>query len=122
MREHRRLACWALALNGAWEVAQLPLNTCPPTPRTVLRAALGDALLTVAVAVPAAWTGRRSPAVLVAGLAGAALGIERNALARGRWAYRPAMPTARGVGLVPLVQLPLLGLTAAGLVRRRARR
>jgi hypothetical protein len=88
----------------------------------VLRAALGDALLTVAVALPAAHAGRRSPAVLAAGLAGAALGIERCALARGRWAYRPAMPTVGGVGLVPLVQLPLLGLTAAGLARLRARR
>jgi len=102
-----------------WEVAQLPLNTCPPTPRTVLRAALGDALLTVAVAVPAARTGRGSPALLVAGLAAAALGIERGALARGRWNYRPAMPTVGGVGLVPLVQLPLLGLTATRLARRR---
>lgn len=72
--------------------------------------------------MPAARAGRRSPAVLVAGLAGAALGIERNALARGRWAYRPAMPTVGGVGLVPLVQLPLLGLTAARLARRHARR
>lgn len=103
-------------------MAQLPLNTCPPTPRTLLRASLGDALLTVAVAVPAARAGRRSPAVLAAGLAGGALGIELNALARGRWAYRPTMPTVGGVGLVPLVQLPLLGLIAAALARRRATR
>lgn len=98
------------------------MNTCPPTPRTLLRASLGDALLTVAVAVPAARAGRRSPAVLAAGLAGGALGIERHALARGRWAYRPTMPTVGGVGLVPLVQLPLLGLIAAALARRRATR
>ena len=88
----------------------------------MLRAALGDALLTVAVALPAAHAGRAAQAVLAGGLAAGALGIERCALARGRWAYRPAMPMVGGVGLVPLVQLPLLGLTAAGLARLRARR
>lgn len=88
----------------------------------MLRASLGDALLTVAVAVAAARAGRPSPAVLAAGLAGVALGIERHAATRARWGYRPAMPTLGGVGLLPLVQLPLLGVTAAGLARRRAKR
>ncbi|MDQ3769071.1 MAG: hypothetical protein M3370_06285 [Actinomycetota bacterium] len=124
--EHRRLACWALALNLVWEVAQSPMNTCPAEARTWLRAAGGDAALTVVAAQLAATVARRSPTarwtLLAAGLGAVALAMERHALARGRWAYRPVMPTVGGVGLVPLVQLPLLGLTAARLARRRARR
>lgn len=121
--EHRRLACWALALNLVWEVAQSPLNTCPAAPRTWLCAAAGDAARIVVAARLAAAGGRRSAAarwtVLAGGLGGCALAMERHALSRRRWAYAPAMPTLGGVGLVPLVQLPLLGLTAAVLARRR---
>ena len=124
--EHRRLACWALALNLVWEAGQSPLNTCPAAPRTWLRAAGGDAALTVVAAQLAAAGARRSPTarwiLTGAGLGAIALAVERHALAHGRWDYGPAMPTVGGVGLVPLVQLPLLGLTAAGLARRRATR
>jgi len=119
MRERGRLAGWAFALNLGWEVAQTPLNTCPPDPRTWLRAAAGDAALTL---VAAGLITRRLP--LAVGLTATALAIEAHALASGRWSYRPAMPMIGGFGLLPLVQLPLLGVTATGLARRepRARR
>lgn len=119
MGERGRVAGWALALNLAWEVAQAPLNTCPAAPRTWMRAAAGDAALTIVVAE---LTARRVH--LAAGLTATALAIEAHALARGRWTYRPAMPTVGRVGLLPLAQLPLLGVTATVLARqeRRARR
>lgn len=120
------MAFWALVLNLGWELAQSPLNTCPARPRTWLRAASVDALLTVAAGQFAAAGGRRSTATrwsaLVAGLAATALAVELHALASGRWAYTAAMPTIGGVGIVPLVQLPALGATSHALARRRARR
>ncbi|MEK7499252.1 MAG: hypothetical protein AAB649_01460, partial [Patescibacteria group bacterium] len=37
-----------------------------------------------------------------------AIFIEQRALMEGRWEYLPAMPIVAGMGLSPLVQLPLL--------------
>lgn len=113
MDDRGRLAAWALALNLGWEVAQAPLNTCPAVPRTWMRAAAGDAALTIVVAE---LTARRVH--LAAGLTAIALVIEMHALTCGRWAYHAAMPTFGRVGLLPLAQLPLLGVTATVLARR----
>ncbi len=49
-----------------------------------------------------------------------AVAVEREALAMGRWSYAEAMPTLGGIGLTPLVQLPLLGALGVLIARRTA--
>lgn len=49
---------------------------------------------------------------------GVAIFIEQRALAEGRWAYLPTMPLVFGMGLSPLIQLPLLAIVTYELVRK----
>ncbi len=49
---------------------------------------------------------------------GVAIFIEQRAFAEGRWAYLPTMPLVSGMGLSPLIQLPLLAIVTYEIVRR----
>jgi hypothetical protein len=109
------------ALAG-WEVAQMPLYAISHPLLGCLRAAVTDTGLTVAALVIARRAGARDSRAFWLTLIGllllAAAVIEAAALASGRWAYSPAMPTLGGVGLVPLMQLPLLAGLAVLLAGR----
>jgi hypothetical protein len=112
----------ALAANGAWELTQRPLYAVDPSVLRCLSAAVVDAAYTVGAVLGAALVARRRPRaflpVVVAALAVAAAGIESWARNTDRWAYADAMPTVAGLGLSPLVQLPLLGAPSAWAGRR----
>ena len=93
-----------------------------------LAASLGDLLIAAAAYALAALVFRRpawalrpgwwAPAALwlAAGLAVTVL-IERWAVATGRWAYGPAMPTLLGVGLLPVLQWIIVPASTLGIVR-----
>lgn len=112
----------ALVANGAWELTQRPLYAVDPSVLRCLSAAVADAAYTVAAVVGAALVAQRHPRaflpVVVAALAVAAAGIESWARNTDRWTYADAMPTVAGLGLSPLVQLPLLGALSAWAGRR----
>lgn len=116
----------AFTLNWLWEMAQMPaygeLARLPWRTTAVVctTATLGDVLITLALygvgALAAAdlrwgmerrWNVYATLALLGAGTAAA---IEWRALATGRWSYADGMPIAPvlGVGVLPLLQLPLL--------------
>jgi len=112
----------AFALNFGWEMAQMPLYATRMSTLRCLGAAGGDAGLTaaaflVAVAATRLWSIRASW-IVVAASALAAVLIERRGLSSGRWAYASAMPTVAGVGVAPLMQLPLLAVVSRWLGRR----
>ena len=112
-----------LATNLWWENAHGALYDTAPLPGwRYLRATLGDLLLVAAGHAAVAPMKRRS--ARVGGAAGAAaltilaVAVERHALKRGRWGYLDSMPTVKGIGVSPLIQLPITGLTAAWLAKR----
>jgi hypothetical protein len=120
---------WEMLQSFAYDMAGLPLE------RVVLNhlwASVGDAGLMLvlygAVALPRRdpfWMSRPAwiDVVLLAGLAAAlAVGIERHALASGRWAYTAAMPLVPGLGagLLPILQLLVLPLPIFWLAARLA--
>lgn len=117
-----RLTAAALILNAAWERAHWPLYECEFAATHWLRASAADAALTAgASALAARLAGGRSGAyraLLGGALTAVALGIEVHAASRGRWRYRPAMPTIGHVGLSPLAQLPVAGTIAVSLAAR----
>ena len=110
------LAAAAFVTNLVWENAHGVLyNHLIPGWR-FLRAAGGDVLL-VGMGVGLTWPVRRVSArahavVAVVLLAVTAVVVETVALAEARWGYDDLMPTIGGVGLSPLLQLPVTGLVA----------
>lgn len=114
-----RVAAAALVLNAAWECAHWPLYECEFRFEHWLRASAADAALTAGAAALAARLARGRPGVywglLTGTLTAAAVGVELHADRRGRWRYRPGMPTIGRVGLSPLAQLPVAGAVAAAL-------
>src|ERR1041385_616245 len=120
----RRALLWAglsLALNLAWEVAQLPLYTIARDPSiarvayAVLHCALGDAIIAAAgftlagfVLGDAGWPSSRpwlGGAVAISfGLAYTAYSEWYNVYQVGAWAYSARMPLVLGIGLAPLLQ------------------
>jgi hypothetical protein len=131
-------ALWAgggLAANYAWEMLQMPLYEGFEHGagwRECFVAALGDvAILAVLYLAMAAltrswlWFQRLGPgraALLAAAGALAAILVELQALAAGRWSYAPAMPRlpVLNVGWVPVLQMVLIPLVLALLSRRSA--
>ena len=111
------LAAGAFAVNLVWEVSHRPLYQCPFSPRVLAAAAAVDAVVTVGVAELAGAVESRYETsfwpMFATGLAAGAIAIEVSALVRGRRFYAPAMPTVAGLGLTPLLQLPLAGILAA---------
>ena len=122
------LAVVALVLNAGWEWAQLPLYGGPSEgphhqlPLWILgRAAVVDAVLTVAVTALALLTRQRRSwlfwVVLLGGLTILSFSIELRAQLTDRWSYSELMPQLWIIGLSPLVQLPLLGVLSNAIVR-----
>lgn len=137
----RKVTAWAgfaLVLNLAWEVAQLPLytlfssGTSPEIMFAVAHCTLGDVLIAVACFAIAAIAARRpdwpvtkpvfgGAVAILAGLGYTAGSEWWNVYQSGNWSYAPAMPLLFGLGLTPLLQwvvIPVLGI--AWLRRRRA--
>lgn len=116
----------ALVANVIWEVSQMPLYNVDFRFLRCVQAAFGDVLILVMAAALALLATRRRRRwflpVLVMGLVTIAAAIEGVSLAAERWAYEDTMPTIAGIGLTPLVQLPLVGALAARLTLRRPRR
>ena len=113
----------ALIVNAAWELAQRPLYVGHTEIARCLQAAVVDAGYITASAALALWVarGRRGAGfwlALTGSLAAAAAGVEAWAMSTDRWAYADAMPTIAGLGLSPLVQLPLLGALSAAVAWR----
>jgi len=112
----------ALAGNATWEMAQMPLYASSHPLLGCLRAAVVDAALTLAAVMVARRAGARDSRAFWSTLVGllviAAAVIEAASLASGQWAYSSAMPTLDDVGLVPLIQLPLLACLAVLLADR----
>lgn len=123
MSRRGQIAAAAFALNAAWELGQWPLYSCAWSPLVLAQAAGVDSVVTMGAAEAAEIVSRRHGRgflpTLVTGLALTAWAIELQALRRGRRFYAPAMPTVGGVGLVPLLQLPLLGAVAVAIADRR---
>ncbi|UTI63997.1 hypothetical protein NBH00_21980 [Paraconexibacter antarcticus] len=105
-------------------MAQMPLYATAMSIRRCLQAAGGDLALTLLAFAAARVLVRRralrwtSFALL---LMLAAILVERQALSGGRWSYAASMPTLAGMGIVPLVQLPLIAAPVV-LVATRASR
>ena len=137
----RRYLAAAAVGNLAWEAAQMPLYTLwrDGSPGeiafAVAHCTAGDVLiagtsLMAALALLGApgWPRRRFAAVALAAIAfglGYTVHSERVNLARGAWAYAPAMPTLPwlGTGLSPLAQwlvIPAAALAWAGRAPNRA--
>ena len=128
------LVGFALLVNFAWEMAQMPLfRMINPSGWAMLRectqATGGDAVLTL-IAYGVAARCMRRPRWLLAprpiewatflgvGLA-ATVGLEWwNVMVRHAWAYGAAMPTVAGIGLAPLMQWVLLPPLILWLARR----
>lgn len=130
----RNVAAWAgfaLVLNLAWEVAQLPLYTLfsSGTSReiafSIAHCTVGDVLIAVACFTVASVATRRADWPVTQPLIGGAiallLGLGYTAVSEwwnvyraGNWSYAPAMPLLFGLGLAPLLQwivIPTLGIT-----------
>jgi hypothetical protein len=128
-----------LALNLAWEFAQLPLYSLgtyegwPRSAYAVLHCTLGDAgialgsyALAAALVRRVDWPMRR-PAMGIAIATSVALAYTvwaewRNVYLVGNWAYAGSMPTIGGIGVAPLLQWIALPLVALRLIRRAGRR
>lgn len=136
----RNVAAWAelaLALNLAWEVAQLPLYTLfsSGTSREIAFAiahcTVGDVLIAVACFTVAAAATRRPDWPVTQPLIGGAvalfLGLSYTAASEwwnvyqaGSWSYAPAMPLLFGVGLAPLLQWVVIPALEIAWLRRRS--
>lgn len=128
---------FAFLLNFVWELMQAPFfQALPDIPhwegvKLCGLATIGDAAIALvafwcvaAAAQSRAWIlspQRRDLAVFVVLGVVITIGLERSALATGRWQYSEAMPVIPllGVGLTPMLQWSLLPLLAAWLVRRQ---
>jgi len=112
----------AFVLNWVWEIVHSAFYTHyrggAITAFILLRAALVDAGIILALVLIAREFKLNRSSVVVAGGLVAALIIELWALQTGRWAYNPLMPVLPivGVGLTPLIQLAVTGYIAQKIV------
>jgi hypothetical protein len=129
---------WMLALNVAWEIAQMPLYKLPPAPfsfytvYSIAHCSIGDMLIATAVyfgaALAAGWHWpidaplRGLSALLPLAVAYTAYSEWRNVYVTGSWGYDTAMPMVFGLGLAPLAQWLAIPPIAVFLVRRGLRR
>lgn len=121
----------AFVLNAVWEHAHAPLYVPfsmgePLTSFVLFRAALADAAMITALALPPVVFPMRhtqSYRIIIAGIV-LGIGIEWYALATGMWAYNTLMPIVPfvGTGLTPTIQLGLLGYIALFTSKRIAAR
>ena len=126
----------AFAVNLPWELAQTPLFECPMeaaigTVPLCIAASVADAMIALAVVRVASAAARGSSLhvrnatvyLLLTTLGGAAAAMfERLCTGLHLWSYTDRMPTAFGIGAVPIVQLSLLIPLSLYLSRRFAPR
>jgi len=135
----RNVSAWAgfaLMLNLAWEVAQLPLysllssGTIREIAFAIAHCTVGDVLIAVACFTVATVVTRRpdwpwtEPVIggavaLLFGLSYTALSEWWNVYQAGNWSYAPAMPLLFGVGLAPLLQWVVIPAMEIAWLRRR---
>ena len=129
---------WMLALNVAWEIAEISLYTLPPAPfpfytaYSIAHCSIGDMLIASAVylgaALAAGWRWpidapvRGLSALLPLAVGYTAYSEWRNVYVIGTWGYDATMPTVFGLGLSPLAQWLVVPPIAVLLVRRGLRR
>ena len=128
-------AAWALVLNLLWAVAQLPFYAFAPEIGRlaiawfVTHCTAGDAAIALGSFGMAAlatrdreWSAQRPWLGLAVALGvGVLWTIQsewQNVYVRSAWAYSAAMPTIRGVGLLPVLQWVLLPPLVLLAVRR----
>jgi hypothetical protein len=120
-----RLFSVAVAVNFAWEMAQMSLYASTGSwvqdSAECLRASLGDGGMILAIYATGALVFRRLDWFLRPGVAGYAVmltmgvilaaAFEMAALHSGRWAYTawmPRLPMTAGLGLLPMLQMMIL--------------
>lgn len=105
----------AFVLNLIWEKLQMPLYSVDVSGweywLLCIRASIWDAVIITGVYYVVDAPSKKIKYIMsVIILLCVAIFIEQCALIEGRWAYSYLMPTIFGIGLVPLIQLPLLAL------------
>lgn len=114
----------ALLLNAVWELVQMPLYMVDVSGWECwvlcLKASIWDALIITGVyyLIDTPHTSHRYLLAAVLCIL-VAIFIEQRALVEGRWAYSALMPTIGGIGITPLMQLPLLAIITYEVVRRK---
>lgn len=110
-------------LNLVWEnihVSLYDIHMIPMDPYLIcLRAAIWDAVIITGVYMLVDTKSRKTRYIFsVLACIAVAIFIEMRALAEGRWGYLPTMPLMMGIGISPLIQLPLLAILTYEIVRR----
>lgn len=113
----------AFVVNLIWENSHMPLydiSALNMEPwRICVRATFWDAVIITGVYLLVDTKDRNKRYVLSVILCVAvAIFIEHRAFVEGRWTYMPWMPTVLGIGLSPLIQLPLLAVVTYEISRR----
>lgn len=113
----------AFALNLIWEKLQMPLYAVNISGwdcwLLCIHASIWDAVIITGVYYCIDTPSKKTRYVIsVILLMLVAIFIEQRALGHGKWAYTMLMPTLFGVGISPLIQLPLLALATYELTRK----
>lgn len=113
----------AFLLNLIWEKLQMPLYVVDISGWDCwvlcIHASIWDAVLIVGVYYLIDTPVRKHRhAVSAIVLAFIAICIEQRALGQGKWAYSALMPTLFGIGISPLIQLPVLAIATYKLTQR----
>ncbi len=135
----RNVSAWAgfaLVLNLAWEIAQLPLYTLSSSGTSreiafaIVHCTVGDVLIAIACFAVAAVATRRADwpvtqpltggvVAMLFGLGYTAVSEWWNVYQAGSWSYAPAMPLLFGIGLAPLLQWVVIPPLGIAWLRRR---
>lgn len=113
----------AFVLNLVWEKSHMVLYDIAAIPMDpwwiLLRATFWDAVMITGVYLFVDTPNKTKRYFLSAIVCVVmAVFIEQRAMAEGRWEYLPTMPIVLGMGLSPLIQLPLLALITFEIVRK----
>ena len=113
----------AFALNLIWEKLQMPLYAVDVSGwdcwLLCIRASVWDAVIITGVYYLIDTPSRTHRYALASILLFCiAIFIEQRALTEGKWAYSALMPTLFGIGISPLIQLPLLAIATYETVLR----
>ena len=114
----------AFVLNLIWEKLHMRLYDIAAIPMDpiaiLLRATFWDAVMITGVYLFLDTRSKTKRYILSAFIClGMAIFIEQRALVEGRWEYLSTMPIVLGMGLSPLIQLPLLEVATYEIVRKR---
>lgn len=113
----------AFVLNFVWEKLHMRLYNIAAIPTEpwliLMRATFWDATMITSVYLFIDTSSRAKRNILSALIClGMAIFIEQRAMVEGRWEYLPTMPIVFGMGLSPLIQLPLLAVVTYEIVRK----